>query len=201
MTTTGGDILQRRRVALVGAGLLADSAGAILAAAGAEVGPTDTAEVTVVFDGDDVVDVIRGLDAPAVLVADRAYDAPGLVHALLAGAVAVVPCDDGGEALVDAVANVLDGQAVLSPRLTRQVLERAQRAAREGAVGALVRLTPREHSVLECIARGLSVKQTAARLLIAPKTVENTQSRLYKRLDVRNRAQAVRVAHELGLVG
>ena len=54
--------------------------------------------------------------------------------------------------------------------------------------------------MLELIVQGESVKQTARTLGIAVKTVENTQSRLYRRLGVRNRSQAVAVAMRAGLV-
>ena len=63
-----------------------------------------------------------------------------------------------------------------------------------------IELTARQRSVLELIVRGESVKQTARTLGIAVKTVENTQSRLYRRLGVRNRSQAVTVAMQSGLV-
>ncbi|HJR25601.1 MAG TPA: helix-turn-helix transcriptional regulator, partial [Acidimicrobiales bacterium] len=62
-------------------------------------------------------------------------------------------------------------------------------------------LTPRERQILLSIDRGESVKQTARSLGISPKTVENLQSRLFSKLDVRNRAQAVSHAHGLGILG
>jgi DNA-binding NarL/FixJ family response regulator len=61
-------------------------------------------------------------------------------------------------------------------------------------------LSHREHQILEAIDRGLSIKQTALALGLASKTVENLQSRLFSKLEVRNRAQAVYRAHQLGLL-
>lgn len=61
-------------------------------------------------------------------------------------------------------------------------------------------VTPRELDILRSIALGHSVRQTAAALGITSKTVENTQARLFRKLSVRNRAEALAVAYSLGLV-
>ena len=61
-------------------------------------------------------------------------------------------------------------------------------------------LTPREIDILASIDRGEVVKQTARQLGISEKTVQNIQSRLFRKLGARNRAQAVARAHELGLL-
>lgn len=70
---------------------------------------------------------------------------------------------------------------------------RALQARRDAP--APVRLTPREQAILASIGQGESVKQTARHLGITAKTVENLQSRLFRKLGVRNRAQAVAAAH------
>jgi DNA-binding CsgD family transcriptional regulator len=64
-----------------------------------------------------------------------------------------------------------------------------------------MRLTPREAAILASVERGESVKQTARALGIAMKTVENLQSRMFRKLGARNRAHAVTIAHRLGLLG
>jgi DNA-binding CsgD family transcriptional regulator len=64
----------------------------------------------------------------------------------------------------------------------------------------VITLTPREVDILESIERGESVKQTARSLGIAIKTVENLQSRLFRKLGARNRAQAIAKAHDLNLL-
>jgi two-component system, NarL family, nitrate/nitrite response regulator NarL len=63
-----------------------------------------------------------------------------------------------------------------------------------------IKLTPREIDILNSIQRGESVKQTARALGISIKTVENLQSRLFRKVGARNRAQAISRAHELNLL-
>ena len=63
-----------------------------------------------------------------------------------------------------------------------------------------ISISGRELDLLRSIERGESVKQTARALGIAIKTVENTQRLLFRKIDVRNRAQAMARAHELGLL-
>src|SRR6266700_3413361 len=89
------------------------------------------------------------------------------------------------------------GQVVLDPRQARMLVDaaRGQLTARRAAGQAP---TPREREILVSIDRGESVKQTARALGISVKTVENLQRRLFRRLGVRNRAQAVAAAHARG---
>jgi DNA-binding CsgD family transcriptional regulator len=76
-------------------------------------------------------------------------------------------------------------------------LARGQLASEQRAA---LSLTPREREILASIDRGDSVKQTARSLGIAVKTVESLQGRLFRKLGVRNRAQAVAAAHTRGLL-
>jgi DNA-binding CsgD family transcriptional regulator len=66
--------------------------------------------------------------------------------------------------------------------------------------GALPDLTSRESDILQSLARGHSIRQTARALGIAPKTVENVQTRLFRKLGVRNRSGALTVADAFGLL-
>ncbi len=141
--------------------------------------------------------VERGARAVAVVTEEpSAEDEFGL---LMGGADAVIPADVGGEEVAARVEVVGEGGAVVPPRRLRLLLERArQRGTR---VTSPEDLTRRERQILLSIDRGESVKQTARSLGISPKTVENLQSRLFSKLDVRNRAQAVSHAHGLGILG
>jgi DNA-binding CsgD family transcriptional regulator len=66
--------------------------------------------------------------------------------------------------------------------------------------GELPELTARESDILQSVARGNSIRQTARALGISPKTVETTQTRLFRKLGVRNRAEALAVVDALGLL-
>ena len=129
--------------------------------------------------------------------ADRAEDEVGL---LMGGADAVVPADVGGEEVAARVEVVGDGGAVVAASAPAPAA-RARPPARHTGSPHASDLTPRERQILLSIDRGESVKQTARSLGISPKTVENLQSRLFSKLDVRNRAQAVSHAHGLGILG
>jgi two-component system, NarL family, nitrate/nitrite response regulator NarL len=66
--------------------------------------------------------------------------------------------------------------------------------------GNLPELTSRESDILQSLANGHSIRQTARVLGIAPKTVENVQTRLFRKLGVRNRSGALTVADAFGLL-
>ena len=68
------------------------------------------------------------------------------------------------------------------------------------ASGAQSNLTEREIEILEYVALGLTVKQVASRLGLSPRTVETHLAKLYRKLGVRNRVQALSRAASLGLI-
>jgi DNA-binding NarL/FixJ family response regulator len=140
----------------------------------------------------------RGALAVA-LVTSPSVSANEEIGLVLSGADAVLRADTATDEVVRCLQVVDRGGAVVGPGPLRTLLDRVrQRGAR---VTSIDDLTPREQQILASIDRGESVKQTARGLGISPKTVENLQSRLFSKLDVRNRAQAVSHAHGLGLLG
>ncbi len=132
------------------------------------------------------------------VVTEPPLSADDEIDLLLGGADAVVCSTTATDEVVARVALVGDGGASVPPKRLRELLERARQRGTRIVSGD--DLTPREHQILHSIDRGESVKQTARALGISPKTVENLQSRLFTKLDVRNRAQAVSHAHGLGLL-
>jgi DNA-binding CsgD family transcriptional regulator len=78
-------------------------------------------------------------------------------------------------------------------------LGRFTRLAREGSE-VRASLTPREHEILVLISHGLTMRQVATRLGISPRTVETHVAKVYRKLEVRSRVQAVSRAVSLGLV-
>jgi DNA-binding NarL/FixJ family response regulator len=159
----------------------------------------DDADLAVAV-GDDLSRVAwaRSRGLPCVLVRDATPEPRDLVEAVMTGADSVITAEASVDEFLRAVRKVLDGELALSPSDTHSVVERLRTDL--WSTRPRIELTPRQQAVLELIVSGVSVKQTARALGIAVKTVENTQSRLYRRLGVRNRAQAVAVAIAEGLV-
>ena len=133
---------------------------------------------------------------PVVLVEGRQTSNDRVVDAIVRGADAVVHSDAEPDVLLDAISVVAGGGTLLSPAQVRAVAQMARKGGRRHEI----RLTRREAEIIESIAAGDAVKQTARGLGISAKTVENLQSRLFRKLGVHNRAQAVAQAHALGML-
>ena len=110
--------------------------------------------------------------------------------------------------LVGAIRSVASGDAVISPRITRRMLEmfsnhlpEAGHAAPTGVDPRLAELTPREVEVLRAVAEGLSNAEIAGRLFLSEATVKTHVGRILAKLGVRDRVQAVILAFETKLVG
>jgi DNA-binding NarL/FixJ family response regulator len=105
------------------------------------------------------------------------------------------------EQLIMAVRMVAAGDALLAPSITRRLVERfARPAAAPVGNGALSSLTPRELDVFKLLARGLSNGEIAASMSLSEETVKTHVARILPKLELRNRAQAVVLAYECGLV-
>ncbi|BCY09968.1 response regulator transcription factor [Actinoplanes sp. L3-i22] len=126
-------------------------------------------------------------------------------EALAAGASGFLLKDCSAEELVHAVRVVAAGEALLAPTVTRRLLADFVRARPPRALAAasarVAALTRRETEVLVLIARGLTNREIAERLVVAEETVKTHVSRLLGKLGVRDRAQAVVVAYDSGLAG
>nr|WP_229913079.1 response regulator transcription factor [Kitasatospora herbaricolor] len=134
--------------------------------------------------------------------------------ALAAGASGFLLKDVTSDHLTAAVRLVGTGDALLAPSITRRLVERfaaggADRGAgggpRPGAGGPAVHrdlaaLTPREHEVLTLMGGGLSNAELAAVLTLSEATVKTHVARIFAKLSLRDRAQAVVLAYETGLV-
>lgn len=124
-------------------------------------------------------------------------------EALSIGASGFLLKDAPAEELVRAVRVVADGQALLAPTVTRRLIADVtsrRAAARAKPAPALAALTPREREVLELIAKGMSNTEIAEALFVAEQTVKTHVSKVFAKLDLRDRAQAVVLAYESGLV-
>ncbi|BAL86887.1 putative two-component system response regulator [Actinoplanes missouriensis 431] len=153
--------------------------------------------------------VMDGLEAtrrlaggPKVLILTT-FDLDDYVYeALRAGASGFLLKDAPADDLVTAVRVVASGEALLAPSVTRRLIaEFAARPARNRPRPVeLNALTPRETDVLRLIARGRSNQEIAADLVVAEQTVKTHIGKILGKLGLRDRAQAVVLAYETGLV-
>ncbi len=121
--------------------------------------------------------------------------------ALQAGASGFVLKDVPPEQLVEAVRVVAGGEALLSPSVTRRLIsEFARRPQPPAPPPALGDLTERETEVLRLLGRGMSNAEIADRLILGEATVKTHVSRVFMKLGLRDRAQAVVAAYEAGIV-
>ena len=131
------------------------------------------------------------------------FDLDEYVYAALrAGAAGFLLKDAPPEQLLEAVRAAARGDALLAPAVTRRLVERFVQGPAPGAgrPERLAALTPRECDVLVEIARGLSNRDIAGRLYLSEATVKTHVTRLLTKLQLRDRAQAVVLAYECGLV-
>jgi DNA-binding NarL/FixJ family response regulator len=126
--------------------------------------------------------------------------------ALRAGASGFLLKDVRPAELVTAIRTVASGDAVISPRVTRRLLEEyaqvlplsaSQQAERYPRLEAL---TEREREVLIAVARGLSNTEIAASLYVSEATVKSHVGRILAKLSLRDRVQVVVLAYEAGLI-
>jgi DNA-binding NarL/FixJ family response regulator len=122
--------------------------------------------------------------------------------ALSAGASGFLLKRTSPEELLAGIHTVAAGDSLLSPSVTRIVIDRMahQPTPDIGATERLADLTPREREVLGLVARGLSNGEIAATLVIEESTVKTHVKRILMKLDLRDRVQAVIFAYESGLI-
>jgi DNA-binding NarL/FixJ family response regulator len=143
-----------------------------------------------------------GPHRPRVLMLTT-FDLDDYVYeALRAGASGFLLKDATAAELVHAVRVVAAGDALLAPSVTRRLIAGFTRQPRPDPPppAALSALTSRETEVLRLIARGLSNAEISDALVIAEQTTKTHVSRILAKLDLRDRAQAVVLAYETGLI-
>ncbi|QYH35980.1 response regulator transcription factor [Salinibacterium sp. M195] len=180
--------------------------------------------------GTEVVDVVRRMRPDVVLMDIRMPDGDGLwateqiatfpelsgtsivvvttfeideyvARAIRAGASGFLVKDTEPVELIRAVRVVASGDALLSPGVTRRLLERVARGSQATVdASALSVITGREREVLALVGRGLTNTEIGAKLFLSPLTAKTHVSRIMAKLTARDRVQLVVIAYETGLV-
>ena len=154
-----------------------------------------------VMDGIEATRRLTAADPPARVLILTTFDLDEYVYeALRAGASGFVLKDDPPEQLIAAIRTVAAGDALLSPAVTKRVIERFTRLPRPSAPPGLEDLTERELEVLRLVAQGLSNEEIGQRLFIGETTVKTHVTHVLQKLDLRDRVQVVVLAHQTGML-
>lgn len=141
-------------------------------------------------------------EAPRVLMLTT-FDLDAYVYdALRAGASGFLLKDVRPEQLTEAVRTVAEGETLLAPAITQRLVQQFVRRPRPGTTRprTLDSLTDRELAVLRLMARGRSNTEIAAQLCLSETTVKTHVTHVFTKLQLRDRAQAVVLAYECGLI-
>jgi DNA-binding NarL/FixJ family response regulator len=153
------------------------------------------------MDGIEATRRLTALERPARVLILTTFDLDDYVYeALRAGASGFLLKDRPPEEFVAAVRVIAAGEALLAPSVTRRLIEEFARRAPMGSRTELDELTDREREVLVLMSRGLSNAEIARALYVAETTVKTHVGRVLHKLRLRDRAQAVVLAYESGLV-
>ena len=147
---------------------------------------------------DATAEIVAALPDTRVLVLSASGEPPDVLAAVKNGASGYLVKSASLDELDDAIRRTAEGDAVFSPGLAGLLLGEYRRLQDEPATEGPV-LTGRETEVLRLVARGLSARQVASRLVISHRTVENHVQNTLRKLQLHNRAELVRYALEHGL--
>jgi DNA-binding NarL/FixJ family response regulator len=152
------------------------------------------------LDGLQATRRILAADNAARILILTTFDLDEYVYeALRAGASGFVLKDDSPEQLIAAIRTVAGGDALLSPTITGRVIQKFARMPRPAPPKELDELSERELEVFRLLARGLSNREIGRELYISETTVKTHITHILQKLNLRDRVQAVVLAHETGL--
>jgi DNA-binding NarL/FixJ family response regulator len=153
------------------------------------------------LDGLEATQTILAADSDARVLILTTFDLDEYVYeALKAGASGFVLKDDPPEQLIAAVRTVAAGDALLSPAVTKRVINAFTRLPRPGPPKELDELTAREREVFQMIANGRSNAEIAQELYISDTTVKTHVTHIFQKLNLRDRVQLVVLASQSGLL-
>lgn len=144
-------------------------------------------------------EITTALPDTRVLVLSASGEHSDVLEAVKAGASGYLVKSASADELVDAVRRTAEGDPVFTPGLAGLVLGEYRRMADAPDVGEAPRLTDRETDVLRLVAKGMTARQIAAKLVISHRTVENHVQSTLRKLHLHNRVELARYAIEHGL--
>jgi DNA-binding NarL/FixJ family response regulator len=152
------------------------------------------------LDGLEATRRILAADNTARILILTTFDLDEYVYeALRAGASGFVLKDDSPEQLIAAIRTVAGGDALLSPTITKRVIQKFARLPRPAPPKELDDLSEREREVFRLIASGLSNAESARELYISDTTVKTHITHILRKLNLRDRVQAVVLAYQTGI--
>jgi DNA-binding NarL/FixJ family response regulator len=153
------------------------------------------------LDGLEATRRILAADPAARILILTTFDLDEYIYeALQAGASGFVLKDDPPEQLIAAIRTVAAGDALLSPAVTRRVIQQFTRIPRPAQPSGLDQLTGRERDVLRLVAQGLSNAEIGQELYIGETTVKTHVTHVLQKLHLRDRVQAVVLAYQTDLL-
>ena len=143
--------------------------------------------------------ILAADDTPRILILTT-FDLDEYVfEALKAGASGFVLKDDSPEQLLAAIRTVAAGEALLSPTITKRVIEKFVHISRPAPPKEFEELSERERDVFRMMARGLSNAEIGNELHISETTVKTHVTHILQKLNLRDRVQAVVLAYQTGV--
>jgi DNA-binding NarL/FixJ family response regulator len=155
------------------------------------------------FDGIEATrQITTASDHPPRIIILTTFDLDDYVYgALRAGASGFLLKDVSPEHLVQAIRTVANGDGLLSPAVTTRIIEAFVQGSTHAPVPAAIsELTPRELEIFTLIARGLSNSDIAETLVLSNATVKTHVTKIFSKLGLRDRVQAVVLAYETAII-
>jgi len=147
---------------------------------------------------------IRNISPPTrILIVSMHSKVDYIVKAFQAGATGYMTKESATERLLQGIEDVLNGEYFMDGSVSHRVVERLMQTPKKEmriADAAYETLTPREQEITVLLAEGHSAKETAAKLFISPKTVENHRTNIMNKLGLHSTLELVRYAAKLGLI-
>jgi DNA-binding NarL/FixJ family response regulator len=154
------------------------------------------------LNGINATEIVRSRPRPPEVIVLTTFDTDdNVLHALRAGASGFVLKDSPPAQIVEAIRRVAAGDPILSPSITRRLMDRAafEAGALEAARHAMNALSPRERDVVSAVAEGLTNADIAEQLYMSVPTVKAHVTHILTKLGLTNRTQIALLAHDAGL--